>query len=291
MGYKIIIKNLKLKSIIGINPSERDSPQDVLINLEMWLDKDKVFKSDKLKDTVNYKSINKKIVFLVQRSKYNLIETLADRIADAVLQNPLIKKVKVIVEKPGALRFAESVGVEINRKSSGKYMTYISIGSNIDPEVNIKRAIELLKGEVELLGISTIYRTKAISQIPQEDYYNCIVKVITDKEPRELKFNILRVIEEKLGRKRDKDKFSSRTIDLDLILYGDLEIDENDIKLPDKEILTRPFLAFSLLELDEDLFIPGINKSIREITEGMSKEGMIPLTEYTSKIRELIEKK
>ena len=113
---KILIKDLLLRCIIGTNESERREKQDVLINIEMSLDFLEAARTDDISKSANYKEINKKIIPLVENSQYFLVETLAEKIAQTCLKNPKIMKVKVSVEKPGALRFARSVGVEITRK-------------------------------------------------------------------------------------------------------------------------------------------------------------------------------
>ena len=113
---KILIKDLILRCIVGVNGSERREKQDVVINVILWSDFTKATKTDDIDETVDYKKINKSIIELVENSKFFLVETLAERIAQLCLQNKRVRKVKVSVEKPGALRFARSVGAEVFRK-------------------------------------------------------------------------------------------------------------------------------------------------------------------------------
>jgi len=113
---KILIKGLLLRCIIGINEFERREKQDVMINVTIWADLAEATEMDDVAKTVDYKEINKGIMKLVENSKFFLVETLAEKIAQFCLKYERIKKVKVEVEKPGALRFARSVGVEIIRK-------------------------------------------------------------------------------------------------------------------------------------------------------------------------------
>jgi FolB domain-containing protein len=113
---KILIKDLILRCIVGVNGSERREKQDVVINVILWSDFTKATKTDDIDKTVDYKKINKSIIELVENSKFFLVETLAERIAQLCLQNKRVRKVKVSVEKPGALRFARSVGAEVFRK-------------------------------------------------------------------------------------------------------------------------------------------------------------------------------
>ncbi len=122
MNDRIYIRDLHLRCIIGINPEERREKQDVVINVILECDLSKAHQADRIEDTVNYKSIKKKILNMVEASEYQLIETLAERVAAICLEDPNVRQAVVTVDKPGALRFARSVAVEITRvrQSDGK---------------------------------------------------------------------------------------------------------------------------------------------------------------------------
>ena len=113
---KILIKDLRLRCIIGINEFERKEKQDVTINIVIWSNLAEAAKTDDIGKTVDYKEITKRIIKLVDGSEFRLVETLAEKIAESCLEHARVKKVRVTVEKPGALRFARSVGVSILRK-------------------------------------------------------------------------------------------------------------------------------------------------------------------------------
>lgn len=113
---RIYIRDLLLRCIIGVFPEERRAKQDVLIHVVMDCDFGKAAETDDIEDTVNYKTINKAIIQLVEESSFNLIESLADRIADICMENPCVHRATVTVDKPGALRFARSVAVEVTKE-------------------------------------------------------------------------------------------------------------------------------------------------------------------------------
>ena len=115
---KIRIKNLLLQGIIGINEDERINRQDILINLTLFTDFRKAALSDNIIDALNYRSITKRIIKHVEDSADFLVEKLVTDIANIILTEFDVERVIVRVEKPGALRFAESVGVEIDRSKS-----------------------------------------------------------------------------------------------------------------------------------------------------------------------------
>jgi len=116
---KILISDLLVRCIIGVHDEERRERQDVLINLALSVDLSKAGTSDRLEDSVDYRAVNKQILSMAEGSQFHLVESLAQAVADICLENPLIKEVWVRVEKPGALRFARSVGVEIVRQRAG----------------------------------------------------------------------------------------------------------------------------------------------------------------------------
>lgn len=112
---RIHIRDLALRCIIGIYPEERDNRQDVIINAAMETDLRAAGKSDAIEDTVDYKAIKLEILDFVEKSSFGLIESLAEGIAAICLKNSRVTRVTVTIDKPGALRFARSVAVEITR--------------------------------------------------------------------------------------------------------------------------------------------------------------------------------
>ena len=116
---KIFIRDLLLRCIVGIYPDERENKQDVIINVELICDLSTAAASDQIEDTINYKSLKKEIVTLVENSAFLLIERMAGEIASLCLTRSGVQQVRVTVDKPGALRFARSVAVEIVRTRAG----------------------------------------------------------------------------------------------------------------------------------------------------------------------------
>ena len=116
MRDRVLIKDLLLRTVIGINPKERVNRQDVLINIELDTDTRAAGTSDDIQDAVNYRTITKRVIELVETSQFYLVEKLCAEIASVCLQDALVERARVRVEKPGALRFARSVGIEIERE-------------------------------------------------------------------------------------------------------------------------------------------------------------------------------
>lgn len=117
MTDRIYIRDLALRCIIGIYPEEREKRQDVLLNVVMDVDSHAAAaQSDDIADAVDYKTITKQLISLVENSDYQLIETMAERCAEICLEPAKVQQVTVTIDKPGALRFARSVAVQVTRQ-------------------------------------------------------------------------------------------------------------------------------------------------------------------------------
>jgi FolB domain-containing protein len=114
---RIEIRDLLLRGILGINDWEREKPQDILVNITLFADLRAAGAGDDLNQSVNYRTVTKKVIEHVEGSRRFTVEALAADLARLCLQEPGVKRARVRVEKPGALRFARSVGVEIERES------------------------------------------------------------------------------------------------------------------------------------------------------------------------------
>ena len=114
-GDRILIRDLLVRGIIGLNDWEREKQQDILVNLALQFDCRAAGASDDVDDALNYRTLTKAVIAYVESSSHFLVEALATGIARICVVDFAAQAVVVRVEKPGALRFAESVGVEIRR--------------------------------------------------------------------------------------------------------------------------------------------------------------------------------
>lgn len=115
---KIYIRDLLARCIVGIFPEERIKQQDVIFNITLHADLRQAGQSDAIEDTIDYKTVKQNILDHVEQSEYFLVEKLAQAVADICLQESRVARVEVTLDKPGALRFARSVAVEICRERS-----------------------------------------------------------------------------------------------------------------------------------------------------------------------------
>ena len=112
---RILIRDLRVRCIIGTDDRERREKQDVIVNIALTTDLSKPAATDRLEDAVNFYEVGKNIIAMVEKSDFRLIETLAERVAELCLENPAVVQVRVTLDKPGALKFAKSAAVEITR--------------------------------------------------------------------------------------------------------------------------------------------------------------------------------
>jgi 2-amino-4-hydroxy-6-hydroxymethyldihydropteridine diphosphokinase len=135
------------------------------------------------------------------------------------------------------------------------------------------------------VGVSRFYRTAALGGLGGPDFLNGVVAVETDLDPRALKLSVLCEIERELGRERGDDRTAPRTIDLDLVLYGDLTCEEDGLILPDPDIVKRAFLADALLELEPELALPGSGERLRGLATGLLRDGMVLAETFNARLR------
>lgn len=113
---RIVVRDLELRAIIGINDWERLHPQDIRVDLVLFVDTRRAASSDSIEDSLDYRALTKAVIELVEGSSYRLVEALAEAIARLAVERFAAAAVRVRLEKPGALRHAASVGVEIERR-------------------------------------------------------------------------------------------------------------------------------------------------------------------------------
>ena len=165
---------------------------------------------------------------------------------------------------------------------------FIGVGSNIQPERNIIEALVRLSKQVDITGISFFYKTTPLLRKNQNDYLNGVWQISTSIPPKELKFSVLKKIEQELNRNRQSDKYAPRTIDLDILLFGDMVIHEDNLTIPDPDIYKRSFIAFPLSELNPDLIMPDTKKPLVDLLSALSKDDMIPDVTFTESLRRLV---
>jgi 2-amino-4-hydroxy-6-hydroxymethyldihydropteridine diphosphokinase len=146
-----------------------------------------------------------------------------------------------------------------NRPKIAAMRAYLGLGANLgDRETTIRRALQLLgqDGEIEVVAVSTLRDTDPVGLVEQPRFLNGVAAVETELGPRDL-LGRLFAVEQELGRTRTGPRFGPRTIDLDLLVYGNDVVDEPGLTVPHPRLAEREFVLEPLAELEPDLLVPG----------------------------------
>jgi 2-amino-4-hydroxy-6-hydroxymethyldihydropteridine diphosphokinase len=149
-----------------------------------------------------------------------------------------------------------------------QFLVYLSLGSNIEPETNLPLAIQKLKTFFPLVAISSTWRTTAVG-FEGDDFLNAAVLIKTGLSPSVLENEVLKPLEALLGRIRTEEKFSPRTIDIDILLYQD--------QLIDKELWSQPHLAVPLAELIPNYLREETGETLEEVAQRLQSTSQIQI--------------
>ena len=156
---------------------------------------------------------------------------------------------------------------------------FIALGSNINPEYNMREAVQRLASRCRLLAVSPVYETAPVGKTDQPNFLNAAALIETDLTAAELKTQVLQVIEQELGRgatgARTEDKNAPRTIDLDIALFGEQVLDVGSRHIPDPEIFKYPHIAVPLADLAPQQLHPETGQMLLEIAQGLPASGLV----------------
>ncbi len=245
---EIFIRDQKVFAYHGVLESEKKEGQDFLVSTKVRLDYEDTFGTDDLSDTVSYAELAKEVESFAKSRKYNLIETLALKLADNLLDTfEDLREVEITIKKPKAPMNAEFdyVGVTVKKKW---HEVYISLGSNIgDRKKMLEEATEKIEAFCRVIKKSEMMETKPWGKTNQDDFLNAVVLLETKLEPVYL-LRQLQKIERELGRKR-VEKWGPRTIDLDILYFDDIIMDTEELTLPHPFIENRDFVLKPLSQI------------------------------------------
>jgi dihydroneopterin aldolase/2-amino-4-hydroxy-6-hydroxymethyldihydropteridine diphosphokinase len=263
----IVLTGLKISCIIGIFEWERKQKQDVIIDLKFPCDARKASLKDAITEAVDYKKIAKAVIAFVENSQYQLVETLAERLAQLLIEKFDLVEIDLSVSKPAAIRGSQNVGIQIHRAANSTQtglFTFLSLGSNIHPHQNLQFALGELAKKYSLIGISHVYETSPVGYAKQSSFWNMVVAADTDEKPGSIR-KWAAALEKKTGRIKQGRTFGPRTLDVDLILWKNLIEKSRKHILPHPDIETKAFVLFPLLEINPNLAHPESQKTMIEI--------------------------
>ena len=150
------------------------------------------------------------------------------------------------------------------------HRVWLGLGSNIDAEKNIRSAVRTLKSKYSDLVVSPVYESEAVG-FEGDNFLKLVVGIQTDETLDQL-FASLKSIESDHGRKREAEKFSARTLDIDILTYGDLDLTEQGVDIPRHEILTYAFVLKPLADVAPDEIHPHIGLSYQKLWDGFDQQ-------------------
>lgn len=156
--------------------------------------------------------------------------------------------------------------------------SFIALGSNLDdPESQLRRAVQQLGAlpQTEVRGISPVYQNPAVGPGEQPDYLNAVVELSTALSPREL-LQALQTIENNQGRRREV-RWGARSLDLDILLYGEIQLNEPGLQIPHPRMLLRNFVLYPLHDIAPKLQLPD-GSSLSSHLDSCSNRGLSRLT-------------
>jgi dihydroneopterin aldolase/2-amino-4-hydroxy-6-hydroxymethyldihydropteridine diphosphokinase len=263
---EISIKGLKILTCHGVLPFEKIKPQPFIFDVKMTVDFFDAAKNDDLTKTVNYAEVCELIKKIAKAKVYNLIETLAYECAFAIMENfAEVSGVVITVGKPQApieMPFEMvCVTCELRRER-----VILSLGSSMgDSEKLLNDAIlqlDQIRG-VSVKKVSSFIHTKPYGGVAKNEFLNCAVEVECLLSPEKLLENI-HDIEKNGGRVRDK-RWDDRTIDIDIIFFGNRIVRGDGLSIPHPDYANRDFVLIPVKEIAADFVCPDTGKRISDL--------------------------
>lgn len=269
---EIRIDNLEVYAYHGVAKEEKMNGQTFFVNAILYTDIRPAGLEDDLSLSTNYGEICHFINNWMKETMYDLIETVAETLAEQILLNfGSIQEIDLEIRKPEApvrLPF-ESVSVRIRRSW---HQVYLSVGSNIgDRKKYLDEGIAALEEHplIQVLQVADYVETKPYGILDQEDFLNTAVKIRTLLTPKEL-LKQLHDLEDRAGRSREVH-WGPRTLDLDIIFYDKLIYEDDNLILPHVDMEHRDFVLKPLSQLAPNLRHPILGKTVTQLLDELTK--------------------
>lgn len=268
---EIRIDNLEVYAYHGVFAEENEKGQPFFVNLVLHVNTREAGKRDDLTLSTHYGEVCHLVTKWLQEHTYKLIETAAETVAREILQQfPLVQALEVEIRKPQApigLPF-ESVSVKLHR---GWHRAYVALGSNMgDKEGYLTSAIQGLKDceDIQVSRVSTLIATKPYGGVEQESFLNGVVEIKTLLTPQEL-LHYLHKLEAAAGRERSIH-WGPRTLDLDIIFYDKLILEDDTLIIPHVDMQNRDFVLKPMAELSPNFRHPILQRTMEQLLEELT---------------------
>lgn len=265
---RIFIDGLEVFANHGVLAEEKSLGQKFIVSVEMFLDTTMAGYLDDLNQTINYAKVCEFINTYMKENTFKLIETVANRLGNELLvAYDNIQMINVTVKKPWApIGYPlECVSVSASRQW---HTVYLSIGSNMgDKEKYLDYAVNALEGNryMKDICVSKYLVTKPYGMTEQDDFVNAAIKVKTVYSPYEMLY-VINGIEREAGRKRTIH-WGPRTLDIDILFYDDVVMDDEKLTIPHADLHNREFVLAPLCELSPNLVHPVNNMTVSQMLD------------------------
>ncbi|MXX64932.1 MAG: 2-amino-4-hydroxy-6-hydroxymethyldihydropteridine diphosphokinase [Acidimicrobiia bacterium] len=244
----IRLTGLRIPAFHGVFDHERQQGQIFVVDVTVRLDLAEAGRTDRLDTTIDYGALAHRIHHLVSEERWNLIERVAERVAEMVLEDDLVARVEVTIHKPEAPIEADFADVAVTLVRYRPSLAAIALGSNRgDRSAHLLKALEGIKSLGRLMACSDVYETEPIGLTEQNAFFNAVVLVETRLAPAGLLDRLLQ-IEQDMGRQRTR-RWGPRIIDLDLILHGSTILSGPSVEVPHPRYRQRRFVLQPLVEV------------------------------------------
>ena len=269
---KIHIKNLEVFARHGVFPEENALGQKFVVSAVLYTSTREAGRADDLAKSIHYGEVSRFITEFMEQNTFQLLETAAERLAEELLLNTeRLEKIRLEIKKPWAPVGLplETVSVEIER---GWHTAYIALGSNLgDKEANMRLGVEGLRSirGCRVEAVSDFLVTAPYGGVEQDDFLNGAMKIRTLLTPHEL-LERLHEIEQEAKRERVV-RWGPRTLDLDILLYDDLILDEEELHIPHIEMYKRDFVLKPLCQIAPYARHPVYNRTAAELLADLER--------------------
>lgn len=256
----IEVRGIRAFGYHGVLPHEGELGQEFIADVFLRCDMSAAAATDDLTRTADYGTVARLVSELITNERFQLIETLADRIALALLGQPSVTEVRVTVHKPHAPMPVGVADVAVTRVRRVPARAYLGLGGNVgDVAAHMQGALTSLAttSGIEVTGVSPLYRTAAEGGVDQPDFINAVAEVRTSLTPHEL-LAVCQQLEASSGRVRDQ-RWGPRTLDVDILSISGQTMSEPDLQLPHPRASVRAFVVVPWADLapDYQLVTPG----------------------------------
>ncbi len=277
MSDRIVLTGLVARGFHGVLEHERRDGQDFAVDVELELDLRAAAATDDLTRTVHYGELARALADDVRGEPVDLVEALAERLLRTCLADPRVEAAQVVVHKPQAPiaeTFAD-VAVAVRRTRAELFPPprngVLALGTNLgERETTLASAVADLARTpgLEVVAVSPVVETAPVGGPPQPDYLNAVVAVRSTLTPHALLAACL-AVERRHGRER-RERWAARTLDVDVVTYGDVVLDGPDLVLPHPRVADRAFVLAPWAALDPQarLPVPGGSARVSDLLLG-----------------------